>query len=276
MPAPAPRACDDEREPVPPRPPAAVDLSGTPIALMTAAEAATYLVEVAIAGTAGLPVHLCNAYTMALAETQPRYKAMLHGGLNLADGMSVILAMRALGRGRNLRYERVAGPDLFEHTFDAGQQKKIRHYLLGSTPEVLDRLSNALLERYPAAIINVESPPFRQLAPAEFDEQVERIREIDPHIVWIGLGTPQQDWSSTALAQRLPMVCVAIGAAFEFSAGTKPRAPEWMQRRGFEWLHRIASEPQRLWRRYLFCLPIMTRAAVRSLIESRRSAPPRT
>ena len=41
----------------------------------------------------------------------------------------------------------------------------------------------------------------------------------------------------------------------EFLAGTQPRAPRWMRTAGLEWLHRVALEPRRLWRRYLLGIP---------------------
>ena len=44
---------------------------------------------------------------------------------------------------------------------------------------------------------------------------------------------------------------LGVGAAFDFVAETKPRAPLWMQRSGFEWLFRLMTEPRRLARRYL-------------------------
>ena len=51
---------------------------------------------------------------------------------------------------------------------------------------------------------------------------------------------------------RIPAVMLGVGAAFEFHAGTVPRAPSWMRKRGLEWLFRLGAQPRRLWRRYLF------------------------
>jgi N-acetylglucosaminyldiphosphoundecaprenol N-acetyl-beta-D-mannosaminyltransferase len=51
---------------------------------------------------------------------------------------------------------------------------------------------------------------------------------------------------------RVQAVMVGVGAAFDFHAGTLARAPLWMREHGLEWLHRLVSEPRRLWRRYLF------------------------
>jgi UDP-N-acetyl-D-mannosaminuronic acid transferase (WecB/TagA/CpsF family) len=52
------------------------------------------------------------------------------------------------------------------------------------------------------------------------------------------------------------MPAIAVGAAFDFHAGTLPEAPGWMQSGGLEWLYRLAREPRRLWRRYLLLNPL--------------------
>lgn len=52
-------------------------------------------------------------------------------------------------------------------------------------------------------------------------------------------------------SRAIPGVLIGVGAAFDFHAGTVRRAPEWAQRLGLEWLHRLYSEPRRLWKRYL-------------------------
>ena len=60
-------------------------------------------------------------------------------------------------------------------------------------------------------------------------------------------------------------VLIGVGAAFNFLAGKVPRAPRWMQKTGLEWLFRLASEPQRLWRRYLLVTPRFIPLAVMQL-----------
>ena len=49
----------------------------------------------------------------------------------------------------------------------------------------------------------------------------------------------------------IPCVMLGVGAAFDFLAGTTPQAPRWMQKAGLEWAFRLASDPRRLWKRYL-------------------------
>lgn len=75
-----------------------------------------------------------------------------------------------------------------------------------------------------------------------------------------------------AHAQRLPLVQLGVGAAFEIHAGRLRQAPAWMQGRGLEWLFRLAVEPRRLWRRYLYNNPRFLVLAALQLLGLRRTA----
>ncbi len=67
-------------------------------------------------------------------------------------------------------------------------------------------------------------------------------------------------------------VAVAVGAAFNFHAGTVRQAPRWMMRSGLEWLFRLCAEPRRLWRRYLIGNPRFILLVLRQWL-TRRPAP---
>jgi N-acetylglucosaminyldiphosphoundecaprenol N-acetyl-beta-D-mannosaminyltransferase len=100
---------------------------------------------------------------------------------------------------------------------------------------------------------------------AELHERDERIRASGATIVWVGLGTPKQDYEAQRIATSLPVVAVAIGAAFDFLAGTKAQAPLWVQRSGLEWAFRLASEPRRLGRRYVWGNSVFVREALKTM-----------
>ncbi|WP_316744377.1 WecB/TagA/CpsF family glycosyltransferase [Streptomyces sp. MK7] len=199
-------------------------------------------------------VHLCNAYTLALADRDPNLRSILRTAtVNLPDGQPVVWANRLLHRGTVLPATRVYGPDLLLDVISLGRRSGLRHYLLGSTPHVLDALHGELRRRFPQALITGTcSPPFRSLTAAELCGQRDDVRAADADIVWVGLGTPKQDRWAAELCTELPVVSVAVGAAFDFIAGAKPQAPPWMRRSGLEWAFRLGCEPRRLWRRYLF------------------------
>jgi N-acetylglucosaminyldiphosphoundecaprenol N-acetyl-beta-D-mannosaminyltransferase len=205
-------------------------------------------------GLQGHDVHLVNAYTLALADRDPGFGDTLRASsLNLPDGQPVVWANRLLHRGLSLPAVRVYGPDLLLNVFRTGQSTGLRHFLLGSTPRVLAAMRRELHRRFPqACIAGVSSPPFRPMTSQEMARQEHAIRTAGADIVWVGLGTPQQDRRAAELSRTVPAVFVAVGAAFDFIAGTKRQASPWIQQHGLEWLFRLVNEPGRLWRRYLF------------------------
>jgi N-acetylglucosaminyldiphosphoundecaprenol N-acetyl-beta-D-mannosaminyltransferase len=201
--------------------------------------------------TTGRAVHLCNAYTLSLALHDESLTALLNNAdVNLSDGMPLVWIARRLGLA-HMR-ERVYGPDLMVATIDQGRARGLRHYLYGSTPEVIALLEANLRKQYPGVeLVGVESGPFRPLTEAEELELAGRITDSGADVVWVGLGTPRQDLFVDRFRDLAPATFIAIGAAFDFHAGTKRQAPRVMQRFGFEWLFRLVTEPRRLWKRYL-------------------------
>ena len=128
----------------------------------------------------------------------------------------------------------------------------MRHYLYGSSPDVVSALTGAIEVRWPGAlIVGAESPPFRDLSDDDLDDAVRRFQDSKAQIVWVGLGAPKQDLVVARLAERSALTFIAIGAAFDFIAGTKRQAPRIMREHGLEWAFRLATEPRRLWKRYL-------------------------
>lgn len=238
-----------------------------PVAAVAPDRAARHVVDAALARTAPRHIHLCNAYTLALADTDPALRAVLRqpDAVNFPDGQGVVWAGRLVHRHLGLPADRVYGPDLFLNTFRAGQAHGLRHYLLGSTRDVLDRLTAELRTRFPeAVIVGTEAPPFREPSAEERESQARRIAASGAHVVWLGLGTPKQDHEAARLAALHPAVYVAVGAAFDFVSGNKAQAPGWMQRHGLEWLFRLCSEPRRLWRRVVWGHPRFVWAACRA------------
>ncbi|HEU0132129.1 MAG TPA: WecB/TagA/CpsF family glycosyltransferase [Mycobacteriales bacterium] len=229
--------------------PGSFECCGVRIDAVTLDEAVDRLFAYALAQRPAT-LHLCNAYTLSLAATDADYAATLNGGdLNLPDGEPVAFVGRRLGFSSLKQSTR--GPDLMVETIRRGQKLGIRHYVYGSTQEVVDKLVAELAVIAPdALVVGAEAPPFRPLTGDEADELAARVRASEADIVWVGLGTPRQDLFVEQMRHRLGTTLVPIGAAFDFIAGTKPTAPEWLQHSGFEWAFRLLCEPRRLARRY--------------------------
>jgi N-acetylglucosaminyldiphosphoundecaprenol N-acetyl-beta-D-mannosaminyltransferase len=199
----------------------------------------------------GRTVHLWNAWTLAIARRDHALaEALNRGDLNLTDGMPLTWAARRVGFAE--RCGHIRGTDLLLATARAGRADGLRHYLYGSTQAIATAFAGRLATLAPGInIVGVESPPFRPLTEREEAELVERVGRTRPDIIWVGLGTPQQDHFLARFREHLGAVLVAVGAAFDFLAGAKRQAPDWMQDRGLEWTFRLIMEPRRLWRRYL-------------------------
>lgn len=195
-------------------------------------------------------VHFCAAHPTTEARTDAAYRELLNrGDLNLADGAPVAWAARAQG----YRAARLPGSEGMELIAGWGRKRGLGHFLYGGTPEVLEGLRASLERTQPGIrIVGMEAPPFRPVSDEELGATLSRVREAGAHAVWIGLGAPKQDVMGARMrdADAAPLV-FCVGAAFDFLSGTKRRAPAWMRRLGLEWLHRLLSEPRRLWRRYL-------------------------
>jgi len=136
---------------------------------------------------------------------------------------------------------------------DLGRRHGLRHFLFGSTEETLARLEERLLVDYPGAkIVGRLSPPISAIAAEVGEEALTQISAARPHLVWCALGAPKQEqWMHANSTRLAPALVLGVGAAFDFLAETKHRAPRWMRRAGLEWLHRLISEPRRLSSRYL-------------------------
>ena len=228
----------------------AVSLAGVRIDVLNRREAATRILEAAATSTP-TTVHLCNAYVVALASKDRRYADLLgRGDLNLADGAPVARFARKAGLDPSLR---PSGVELVEEVVERGLARGVKHYFHGSDDATVTALADALRDRFiGVAIVAAESPPFGEVTDQQLDDLADRLQATEADVVWIGLGTPKQDGVVDRLRSRFHGPAVPVGAAFDFIAGSKPRAPRFLRRLGLEWLHRLATEPRRLWRRYLW------------------------
>jgi N-acetylglucosaminyldiphosphoundecaprenol N-acetyl-beta-D-mannosaminyltransferase len=152
--------------------------------------------------------------------------------------------------------ERVYGPTLTLRVLERCAEEGLPVYLYGSTESTLERLVSSLGAMMPALkIAGVESSKFRPAAPGEDHDLADRIRDSGARVVLVGLGCPRQEVFAYAMRPLLDLPLLAVGAAFDYHAGTLRKPPPWMQRRGLEWLWRFTLEPRRLWRRYLLLNP---------------------
>lgn len=176
--------------------------------------------------------------------------------LVVPDGVSLLYAARLLGaplRGR------VNGTDLFEYLCRIAAREELGIYLLGGRPDAADISAQVLRDRYPTLrIAGTYCPPYGfEDDPCELAAIQRSIRAAAPDILFVGLGTPKQEfWIYANHGELNVPLSIGIGASFDFVSGIIRRAPRLLQKIGLEWLFRLLTEPRRLWRRYLISNPL--------------------
>lgn len=232
--------------------PGSYDVLGVPVTVTSLPDATDCILRWKEDGI-GRFVCIRDVHGVMRAVDEPRLMD-LHGEAAMVtpDGMPLV----ALGRWRGLPVQRTCGPDLIAHLAEAGQSSGLRHYLYGGAPGVAERLASEFRKRFTdIQIVGVECPPFRPPTDREAEETRARISDSGADVVWVGLSTPKQEFWMQSNYRHLSATLIGVGAAFDFHTGRVKRAPVWMQRTGLEWLHRLVSEPRRLWRRYLILAP---------------------
>lgn len=199
----------------------------------------------------GLGGYVCfsNVHSIVVSAMDPRLREIINSSfLTLPDGKPLSVIARLKGYSD---VGQVPGPDFMPMLIQ--QSKCLKHFFYGSTNTVLHALTSNLKQKFPHAnIVGSYSPPFRNLSSSESNEIIALINNTKPDIIWVGLGAPKQEyWIAENWQQLRPAILMGVGAAFNFHANEKKRAPVWMRNLCLEWLYRLAYEPKRLWRRYL-------------------------
>lgn len=213
-------------------------------------------------------VAISNVHVVVTASRDAAYREVINAAdMATPDGAPVAWMLRRQGFAAQ---PRISGPDLMWALCARCAAENVAIYLYGSTDATLAALRAHLAQAFPGlAVAGTESPPFRPLTADEEDAAVRRINDSAAGIVFVGLGCPKQEYWMARQRGRVNAVMIGVGAAFDFHAGIVKRAPPWMQRSGLEWLHRLASEPRRLWRRYLVTNTLFIIGAARQLLVKR-------
>lgn len=195
-------------------------------------------------------VCICNVHSIITAHQDSAFRSVVNqADMATPDGMPVAWTLRKLGF---IGQQRINGPDLMWKFCGLAAASGQSVYFYGSTEQTLNQLRSRIKSVFPELIIGGQySPPFRELSDEEDYEVIERINASGAGVVFVSLGCPKQEMWMAAHRGRINAVMIGVGAAFDYHAGVIKRAPKWMQHSGLEWLYRLATEPRRLWRRYL-------------------------
>lgn len=192
-------------------------------------------------------------HTVLLTHHEGLRQSYASAAMVLADGAPLVAAARLLGRTLP---QRVAGSDLVPSVLAAAGRgaRPLRVFLLGAGPGVAERAAANIHRQYDnVEVVGTHCPPlgFEQ-DPQANQAALDAVAGAAPDLLVVGLGAPKQElWVARHQQQIDAKVALCAGATIDFLAGEKRRSPVWMQHLGLEWLHRLASEPRRLAKRYL-------------------------
>ncbi len=220
---------------------ASVSILGVRIHAVTMAETLAWI-EAAVADHTPRQICTGNPEFLMTAQRDPEFFEILNrADLVAPDGVGLLLAARWLG----VRLpERVAGSDLTYRIAERAAQHGWRVYFLGAAEGVALKTAETLRAAFPGLKV---AGAFAGSPKIEEEEALAaRVRAAQPDILLVAYGAPQQDKWIARNKERLGVpVCVGVGGAFDFVAGTAQRAPHWLQRSGLEWLHRLWRQPWR-------------------------------
>ena len=241
------------------RPGSSKRLFGTPVAAATLPEV-LHLVHETVLWQENLRIGVVNAAKIVnLTRDHVFREQLLSSDIIVADGMSVVVASRLLGRRIP---ERITGIDLMYGILALGNRHRYRLYCLGATDEVLEAVTAKIATEYPGInIVGRRNGYFSATADAAVAAEIAACR---PDVLFVAMPSPRKEafLATWGKHMRVP-VCHGVGGSFDVMAGKVRRAPKLWQRLGLEWLYRLLQEPGRLWRRYLvtntlFCRMLLT------------------
>ncbi len=242
-----PRMQSDGYQPVCPGP---IPLLNTTVCPVTQQQAVAVVVESLRLGQGGWIV-TPNLDHLRRCSSAPHYaETVRQADLRLADGMPLVWASRLQGTPLP---ERVAGSDLIYSLSAALGAEGMSVFLLGGEPATATKAADALQKKHGAVVAGTHCPPmgFEQRS-KEMKLIRKKLLASQPKLVFVGLGSPKQEYLIQQLRPLLPGTWwIGVGISFSFACGHVRRAPAWMQRCGLEWVHRLIQEPRRLARRYL-------------------------
>lgn len=197
--------------------------------------------------------YICLAGVHGIMEAQrhPDLAAIYaSSAITLPDGEPTVWVGRWQGHNQ---MRRVAGPELMLEIFRRREFACYTHFFCGGQEGVAELLQGRLAKQFPwSRIVGAYTPPFRELNEQEEQLLIARVRELKPDIIWIGISTPKQERFMHRYLNRLDTtLMLGVGAAFDYHTGRIQDSPKWVKRLGMQWLHRLAQDPRRLWKRYL-------------------------
>jgi N-acetylglucosaminyldiphosphoundecaprenol N-acetyl-beta-D-mannosaminyltransferase len=249
-----------------------VDLRGVRFAKLTEDQAIDRVLDALDDGRGGWVI-TSNLDHLLRAGRDEGFRAMLdEADFVVADGAPLVWASRLQGTPLP---ERVAGSSMVSTLSERAAERVRSIFLLGGDPGAADAAAEVLRQRYSdIKIVGTHCPPYGfESQPDEMQAIRDALTASRPDLVYVALGSPKQERLIQSIRDTLPQAWwMGVGISLSFLSGQVRRAPVWMQKTGLEWLHRVAQEPRRLFKRYFVDgIPFAVRLLAGSFLIGRRN-----
>ncbi|MFS4482699.1 WecB/TagA/CpsF family glycosyltransferase [Hyunsoonleella sp. 2307UL5-6] len=198
-------------------------------------------------------VNTINQYSYCIAEKDKQFKTALRvSDILLPDGVGIVVAAKWL-LGKKIK--KIAGADIHQFLLERLNTDHGSCFYMGASQDTLQKIEARINKDYPNIRVGSYSPPFKkEFSTEENATIISEVNTFKPDVLFVGMTAPKQEkWSlqhKEALNVNGP-IC-AIGAVFDFYAGTVTRPNKVWQKLGLEWLGRLVKEPKRMWKRYIY------------------------
>ncbi len=201
--------------------------------------------------TTGNRIAICNANTLVRSARSSDIADLINNfNIKAPDGFPVAKALSILTKQN---FPRVDGYKVFLQTISDGLDKNRSHYFFGNDELTTKLMIEKLKKVYPEIQIKGYICPEILNSDQLAEKYIDVLKNINADIVWVSLGFPKQEMfiDTVCKSKNINSNFIGVGGVFEWVAGTKKKAPEWVADMGFEWLSRLVQDPKRLYKRYL-------------------------
>lgn len=203
-------------------------------------------------------------------KRSPELKAAINNSLlSLPDGRPLSMFARLKGFEG---IDRVAGPDFMKEIFKSTKGKEFKHFFLGDTKEVLERVVKRVVGEFGIQVCGTCSPALNENTDNinTNEEIVSQINSAEADFIWVALGGGKQEiWMMNNYNKLNKGIMTGVGAAFRFYLGDIKRAPMIFQKLGMEWFFRLVQQPGKMSGRYLKTLPLFMMYSAGEIFKSR-------
>jgi len=198
-----------------------------------------------------LDVAVCNANSLVRSYRDTDLQTIINNfDIATPDGFPVAKASKILYKNNQ---QRVDGYKIFNYTIEKSIEHNISHYFYGNSEEVVKKIITKFKKEYPSInIVGYSCPPILDIEDLSSISYMDEIVKLEPNIVWLSFGFPKQERLMNLIRSKynIKSNLVGVGFTFDWTAGTKFKAPEFIANLGLEWILRLIQEPRRLYKRY--------------------------